>query len=228
MNNGRIIFTVEAEAVIRPYHQGDREMVLKIAADTAFFGEPVEKFMEDRRIFLDAFYVYYTDHEAEHCWVATHDENVIGFLTGCFDTSIQREYSAKVLEPQTFLRLISGKYRIGKKFIRYLLRYFLAKLKSPTPSLDISRYPAHFHINIAKEWRGRRIGRKLIEKYLEQLRLANIVGVHLQTTSYNKTAVFLYEKMGFELLFSTPSFLWQGLVNEPIFELTYGMKLCQE
>jgi len=225
MNNGRIIFTVESEVVIRPYHQGDREMVLKIAADTAFFGEPVEKFMEDRRIFLDAFYVYYTDKESEHCWVATHDENVIGFLTGCFDTRIQREYTAKVLEPQTFIRLLGGKYRIGKKFIRYLLRYFLTRIRSPKDDLDLSQYPAHFHINIVKEWRGYGIGRKLIESFLEQLRSAKIGGVHLQTTSYNKVALILYKNMGFELLQSTRSHLWEGHVNEPIYELTYGLKL---
>lgn len=36
---------------IRPFQQTDRDALLKIAADTAFFGDPVEHFMEDRRIF---------------------------------------------------------------------------------------------------------------------------------------------------------------------------------
>jgi ribosomal protein S18 acetylase RimI-like enzyme len=210
---------------IRPFKHTDRGALLKIAADTAFFGDPVEHFMEDRRIFLDAFYVYYTDQEPEHCWVATYDERVIGYLTGCLDTVVQREFTARVLEPKTLKGVISGKYRIGKKFFRYLLSYFWSRIRSPKNSLDLSQYPAHFHINIIKEWRGRGIGRNLIDRFLGQLIAANIYGVHLQTTTYNKAALYLYQKMGFQLLFYTPSYLWQYLVNEPVFELTYGMNL---
>lgn len=36
---------------IRPYRQEDREAVYRIAADTAFFGESVEHFLDDRRLF---------------------------------------------------------------------------------------------------------------------------------------------------------------------------------
>lgn len=216
---------MDCRIVIRPFKQTDRDALLKIAADTAFFGDPVEHFMEDRRIFLDAFYVYYTDQEPEHCWVATHDECVIGFLTGCFDTVLQREYTGRVLQPKTLKGMINGKYHIGKKFFRYMLNYLWSRIRSPKNSLDLLKYPVHFHINIIKGWRGRGIGRNLIDRFLDQLIAANIYGVHLQTTTYNKAALYLYQKMGFQLLFSTPSYLWQYIVDEPVFELTYGMKL---
>ena len=48
-----------ADLVVRPYQPEDREAVLRLGADTAFFGAPIEACMEDRNIFLDAFYVYY-------------------------------------------------------------------------------------------------------------------------------------------------------------------------
>jgi hypothetical protein len=54
------------ELLIRPYQPKDRESVFRIAADTAFFGAPIEAYMEDRNVFLDAFYAYYTDLEPEH------------------------------------------------------------------------------------------------------------------------------------------------------------------
>ena len=53
------------ELIVRPYRQGDRDAVHRIAADTAFFGEPVEAFLDDRRLFCDAFCSYYTDLEPE-------------------------------------------------------------------------------------------------------------------------------------------------------------------
>ncbi len=216
---------MDAEIIIRPFQQADREPLLEIAADTAFFGEPVENFMEDRRIFLDAFYVYYTDQEPGHCWVAAYGDEVVGFLTGCFDTEVQRTYTARVLDPQTFKRLVTGKYRVGRKFILYLYQYYLSRLKSSKNPIDLLEYPAHFHINIIKEWRGMGIGGKLIECFLNQLRDAQIGGVHLQTTSYNRSALILYQKMGFQMLNSTRSYLWERLVNEPIHELIYGMRL---
>ena len=43
------------EVKIKPYQQSDRDDVFCIAADTAFFGEPVEAFLDDRRLFCDAF-----------------------------------------------------------------------------------------------------------------------------------------------------------------------------
>jgi hypothetical protein len=71
---------------VRPFQTEDRESVLRIGADTAFFGAPVEAYMEDRNIFLDAFYAYYTDVEPEHAWVACAEQAVVGFLTGCVDS----------------------------------------------------------------------------------------------------------------------------------------------
>lgn len=207
---------------IRPYRAEDRESLLKIAADTAFFGEPVEKFIEDRRIFLDAFYLYYTDYEPQHSWVAVCNEQVVGFLTGCYDTRLQREYTGKVLEKRALKKVLTGKYRLGKKFLRYLFRYWMSKMIFEKTAVDLTQYPAHFHINVESKWRGQGIGRNLIETYLKHLEKDGICGVHLQTTSFNKVAVGLYEKMGFKLLSSVPSYLWQSLVNEPIYELTYG------
>ena len=40
----------------------------KVGLEPAFFGEPVEAFLDDRRLFCDAFVRYYTDYEAEYAW----------------------------------------------------------------------------------------------------------------------------------------------------------------
>ncbi len=76
------------DLVIRPYKPADRQAVFRIGGDTAFFGAPIEAYMEDRTAFLDAFYAYYTDLEPEHTWVAAANEEVVGFLTGCVDTRV--------------------------------------------------------------------------------------------------------------------------------------------
>ena len=44
--------------------------------------EPVEAFLDDRRLFCDAVYSYYVDCEPEHAWVAAGEQGPVGFLVG--------------------------------------------------------------------------------------------------------------------------------------------------
>ncbi len=55
----------EIAYLVRPFEVADSEAVLRIAADTAFFGEAVEAFFEDRNLFLDMTYRYYTTSRLE-------------------------------------------------------------------------------------------------------------------------------------------------------------------
>jgi ribosomal protein S18 acetylase RimI-like enzyme len=216
---------MDSPITIRRYQPPDRDGLFRIAADTAFFGEPVEVFMEDRRIFLDSFFAYYTDYEPENSWVASNESGMIGFLTGCVDTQRQREITAKKLEPKALKKLISGKYRPGIKTWRYLCSYFTSRFRNEDPFVDLNLYPAHFHINLDSNWRGGGIGKRLIRAFIEDLKLKGCPGVHLQTTSYHKIACGLYEKMGFVLLDSRPTRLWKSYLFEPIDNRAYGMRL---
>ncbi len=213
------------ELTIRPYQQGDRQRVLDIAADTAFFGEPVEAFLDDRRLFWDAFYCYYTDFEPEHAWVACADEQVVGFLMGCLDTKRQRRRLFEEIYPRTVINLLRGAYRLSNRTWQYIYRIGLAALRGEFPRVDLNAYPAHLHLNLEREWRGYGLGRRLLEAYLSYLRKRKVPGVHLDTTSLNEIACHLYQKIGFRLLRSKPTLLWAGLVHHPVENRCYGLKL---
>jgi hypothetical protein len=100
------------DLIVRPYQTGDRQSVLRIAADSAFFGDPVEAILEDRR---------------------------------------------------------------------------------------------------------------LINAYLVQLMQLGLPGVHLMTTDRNPAACRLHQRMGFVLLDSGRTRLWDGLVDGPVQKRCYGM-----
>jgi GNAT superfamily N-acetyltransferase len=214
-----------SEFVVRHYQQKDRGTVLRIGADTAFFGDPIEAYMEDRNIFLDAFYAYYTDLEPEHLWVACRDERVVGFLTGCVDT---RSYGWKYLRfilPGVLLRLLRGRYRFGKRSIGYITGMLTGVLRGELPHADLGVYPAHLHINVEADWRGRGLGRRLMEAYLQNLRELGVNGVHLDTSSLNEAACRLYEKMGFHLLDARQARFWAKWFGHPVENRCYGLKL---
>jgi ribosomal protein S18 acetylase RimI-like enzyme len=210
---------------IRPYHQGDREGLFKIAADTAFFGQPIEIYMEDRRIFLDAFYAYYTDYEPEHSWVATSNDEVVGFLTGCVDTLKKEKIVNNKINPKVIFRLIRGYYIVGPKARQYLKRMWQSKRQHLYPSVNLEQYPAHLHINVDEKWRGLGIGIRLMKVYLDQLSYLGVPGVHLGTSTENTAACQLYEKLGFRLIQEKPSIMWEGIVDHPVINRAYGLLL---
>ena len=154
------------DVVIRLYQPADREDMLRIGADTAFFGEPIEKYMEDRQIFSDAFYSYYTDVEPGYSWIAEVDGKVAGFLAGCPDSRAKAGLYIRNVLPALLRSLTHGKYRFGPLTRDYLRRLVGAGFRRETPRADFSIYPAHLHINLDAGFRGHGIGRKLMTAYL--------------------------------------------------------------
>jgi ribosomal protein S18 acetylase RimI-like enzyme len=213
------------DVVIRLYQPADREHVLRIGADTAFFGAPIEKYMEDRQFFSDAFYSYYTDVEPGYSWIAEVDGKVAGFLAGCPDSRAKAGLYIRNVLPALLRSLTHGKYRIGPLTRDYLRRLVGAGFRREAPHADFSIYPAHLHINLDAGFRGHGIGRKLMTAFLDQMRHSNVAGVHLKTTSMNLEACHLYESMGFCLLDARPTRMWEGIMVGYVENRCYGLIL---
>lgn len=210
---------------IRAFEPADRQQLMKIAADTAFFGNPIEIYLDDRRIFQDYFYAYYTDFEPENALVATADNMVVGFLTGCMDTRRQLNITKKVLLPNVIWNVIRGKYKLGKKTWTYYRKLNQEKHAGRIYYVNLKQFPAHLHINVDQAWRGNGIGNRLLRVYLDHLMQAGIPGVHLGTTSENETACRLYSQIGFKLLDSKPTLQWTELIDHPVETRIYGLIL---
>ncbi|HTX90419.1 MAG TPA: GNAT family N-acetyltransferase [Anaerolineales bacterium] len=213
------------DLLVRPYQPADRPAFFRIGADTAFFGAPIEAYMEDRNIFLDAFYAYYTDLEPEHAWVACADGQVVGFLAGCVDSASQSAKYRRGILPMLVGKLFRGKYHFGKKARRYVAGMLLGSMRGEFLHADWKEYPAHLHINVDQAWRGHKLGQRLMDAYLGQLRSLEVRGVYLETTSLNEVACRLYEKVGFKLLDACPDRFWAKWFGHPVENRCYGMKL---
>jgi len=210
---------------IRPYQTIDRQVLMKIASDTAFFGKPIEIYLDDRTLFQDSFFAYYTDFESQNAWIATADDIVVGFLTGCLNTREQIRITKEVLYPKVILKLLGGKYKVGKKTWAYYKKLNREKREKRIARVNLNLFPAHLHINVDHQWRGYGIGHRLIQIYLDQLQRAGIPGVHLGTTSENEAACHLYEQNGFKLLESMPTFQWTEFIDHPVESRLYGLIL---
>jgi ribosomal protein S18 acetylase RimI-like enzyme len=207
---------------IRRYQPTDRAAVRQLAGDTAHFGDPIERFLDAREVFLDAFASFYTDVMGNYLWIAEEDGALLGYLMGCPDTIDYNEwFRANVKKVAWRAAILHYRGVLTRKSLGYIWRYAQVHI----PYVDLSPYPAHLHINTRADKRGSGIGSALMTTYLDQLRNENIPGVHLETSSANTSAVPWYEKLGFQLLQCTPSDLYLTSVGHPVDFLLYGMKL---
>jgi ribosomal protein S18 acetylase RimI-like enzyme len=213
------------EVLIRPYQESDLQAVFQIAADTAFFGEPVEAFMEDRSLFCDAFVRYYTTQEAKFAWVASAQNDVIGYLLGGTDTSLRTTRWTRHILVYVLRRVFGGRYRIGRRTLSYAFGSLAGYVRGEVPGVDLREFPAHLHINMQEGSRGSGIGRQLMEAYLEQLRQQSVIGVHLETTNLNQAACHLYEKIGFRLLGAHINRYWSKRLGQHVENRRYGYRL---
>lgn len=212
-------------AGVRPYRPEDREAVRRIYADTAFFGEPVEAYFDDRELFADLGINAYLDHFPDYVFVASEADNIVGYILGCpsGDSGI-RAYTVASL-PRLLLGVARKRYRLGQKTIAYALANLQAVLHGELLEVRSALYPANLHVNVVAEARGRGLGASLLSTYLEKLRSENIAGVHLVTTELNQAAVRLFRRHGFELLAERPSRLWHRHLGRQLQLLAFGLRL---
>jgi ribosomal protein S18 acetylase RimI-like enzyme len=194
--------------VIRPYQLGDREAVRKICCDTADAGEPVENFFHDRELIADLVTRYYTDYEPQSSWVAEADGRVVGYLNGCLDSRRYRRALAGRIVPMALLRAI-GRGALARRqtwrwlgaVARTLLRGGLERGKS------LQLYPAHVHVNVLTDFRGDRVGQRLMERFFQQVKAAGLSGIHASVRGDNSGGCRFFERMGFVELVRRPTVL---------------------
>ena len=184
--------------VIRPYQRTDRDAVRRLCCDTADRGHPIESFFDDRQVFADLLTRYYTECEPQSAWVAESGGRVVGYLTGCLDSRRrERIMRWRIMPAVCGTALLRG---VASSVQAWRLAW--AGLRTVAISgwprgPSLAQYPAHLHINLARDVRGRAIGPALMDRFLSQARAHGARGVHATVRADNPAACRFFERMGF-------------------------------
>lgn len=143
--------------------------------------------------------------------VAEEEGKVLGYILGaCSGFALFWDLLPRL--PLLLLRIGLGVYGPPLPHLRYLLRL----LRFPGPKAPLGRYPAHLHIAVGLEARGKGVGRLLLVAFLDCLRAKGVPGVQLATTRANQAARRLYQSLGFRLYAKKASPFWAPYHGHPV------------
>lgn len=191
-----------SELSIRTARTFDWKRVRELCCLTGNSGDPIE---ESRWPFFGEFWVGpYQKLRPEWTYVATEpDQEPVGYLTGCPDTAaFEREKFFRFTLP-LMARVGLRRFEANADAMRFIRRT-LKREESPEDRFgakvirDIRRdYPAHLHMNLDAACRGKGVGRKLFERYCDDLGARGVKGVHLFCGA---KPIQFYEAVGFKEL----------------------------
>ncbi len=195
-----------SEAILRPYEASDRAGVRSVCYLTGYMGSPVRWLWPDEESFCDMFTGYYTDQEPGSATVIDDGAGrVIGYLLGCVDS--RRAWNPAVVGARHAiargLAFRPSELRPGGMAVvlwrsvgdaisdAYHRRPVISEMKD-------ERWPAHLHIDLLPEARGKGLGGQLVRMWLGRLAELQVPGCHLGTILENRSAIAFFEAMGFE------------------------------
>jgi len=212
------------EVKIRKFQAQDRGAVRQIAHDTALMGEPASLFFEGQEVISDAFSLYFTDYEPGSCFVAEINDQVVGYLIGAKNKiAAERVLNRQIALPLFFKALKNGIF-LSIKNLGFIFSCLVDLLKNGMHTPDFnSEYPATFHLNIKDGFRGRDIGARLVNTYLDYLKIERVPGVHLATMS-DRAANF-FAAQGFRQLFKGKRSYFRRVLHRDVPLYIFGKQL---
>jgi ribosomal protein S18 acetylase RimI-like enzyme len=213
---------------IRAYVSADRAAVRELCCEAAYGDVPLESFYPDRVLFADLMTRYYLKWEPGSSWVVVAEGRVVGYLLGCGDSRRQRRVQLTRVVPAA----LAGFVRRGGLWNGATWRLLAANLgrrsiwsATRSAGFDHDRYPAHLHVGLDAEFRGRHLGHRLVEAFLAQLSAAGVPGVHAVVLAENAPAGRFFERLGFCPLAHGPALRRPGQAGAPG-KIVYGRSLA--
>ncbi len=186
---------------IRPFRPGDEPALADICLRTADAGADATGVFDDDRIWAEVFVLPYVARHPDLAFVLeAGDGRVVGYIVGAPDTDVFEKWFRDVWWPEHGARW----RRPADERTRQDATLAYAYARGPGAEPYAGEYPAHLHIDLLPEAQGGGWGRRLIETFVEELRLRGVAGVHLVASDANLGALAFYPRVGFTPLSSPP------------------------
>ena len=213
---------MQDEIIIRRCQRNDISSLRRLAADTAYFGQPCEYFFPDRELLADLIMEYFARYEPEHTWVAEYKGDVIGYLAANFNEHRCALYTILCILPLSLFKALMR----GKIWDRRTLRLLWFNLccvlsrQNRLIKVDSKKFPVQIHQNVKEDFRGQKVGSRLVASFLEDIDKRR-VGVRFRALRQEKDFKF-FERYGFNLHDCRQVPVWEEWLNrKPLYFMEY-------
>jgi len=209
---------------IRLYEPRDREAVRAVCRLTAYGGEGAG--LIDPELFVDLMTRYFTDFADRCLWVAEREGRVAGYLAGCLDEGELHRVQVRRVIPAALARAVWRGLLLRRELWRFLFGlpgFVVAGGLRVSPGED--GYPGHLHVNLLREARGRSLGSRLVEGFLDEARSRSVPGVRAVVYESNRPARRFFERLGFHALGRRPAFRPRPRGEDREWKIVYGREL---
>lgn len=184
-------------AATRAYRPSDRYDVYDVCVRTGHEGGDARGVYRDPGILPDIFAGPHLYLEPDLAFVLEDEGRVVGYVLGTADTAEYAEAFRHKWLPGLAERYppLAGPPSTLDDYMVDLMYHPERKVRA-----ELSRYPAHLHIDILPEYQGHGYGRELMELFLGALDAAGVPAVHLGMLRTNRAARAFYNRMGFREL----------------------------
>lgn len=186
-------------------------------------GEKDLRRIPDEWIWAEFWTRYFTDIEPANTFIVERpaDGCVCGYLTGTVDLRRHEHYMWRLL-PGIIAHVIRRRLMRRRQSRQAIFAMLKSMLRNETavPAALLRRYPATFHENLLPCARGRGLGRKLLQVWIQKLASLGISGVHAQILSMNTAMQKLLEGEGFRAVASSRIRAWEHIDPQPVEALT--------
>jgi GNAT superfamily N-acetyltransferase len=161
----------------------DWQTVRSLCCRTGIDGDPIDPARWP--LFAELWIGPYQRLVPEWTYVAEVASRVVGYLTGCPDTTAFRRARRFRVTPRLLLAIACRRYAWNQDARRTLRGAFglrrgvESRLAARVPAGLARAYPAHLHMNVEARHRRQGVGAALIDRYANDLEAAGIPGVHL-------------------------------------------------
>ncbi len=172
---------------IRKVQPDDRNAIREICLETC----SDEELLQNKEVLYLFYCDYYLNEEADNCFVAIDNNQIVGYIL----SSLSYKKYTKIMKEKYLPEAEKLSLHLAKQKKKWMISDYILGPK----------YPAHLHIDITKDARGKGTGKALINALLENLKEKKVKGLKLGCNKNNTSAVAFYKKMNFKIIFSLGS-----------------------
>lgn len=201
----------------RPDSEDEKQMG-ELVFNNAFLGQPFDVICPCKQWFSDVVLAPYIEYQPENIHVAVHQQTgrLIGYLTGSlggqqFEKAQYNMVRRKVVSLAVSLTLPWTLFQFSsRQFATHVI--FKGETERPThPQSGV-----HWHFQVDKDFRGQGIGRKLLQRFIDDAIEAEFGLIWAEVTSYPEKPPQYFENRGWSIYDARPTGIFGNHVDFPV------------